>query len=143
MRILVIDDDRLYTEPLIWRLEREGYDVVYCQTADEVLDDEGSGALEPKPDCILLDMMMGRGDRYTKKETDSGGHTGMVILRDIERRIGKVPVIVLTVRNEEDFHLELRKRFDTIRRILVKPVTPTQVVSTLASVFGTGMKGGQ
>ncbi len=38
MRILVIDDDRAFTEPLLWRLECEEHDVVYCQYVNEVLD---------------------------------------------------------------------------------------------------------
>jgi CheY-like chemotaxis protein len=37
MKVLVIDDDRVYTEPVVWRLEHEGFEVVHCISASEVL----------------------------------------------------------------------------------------------------------
>ena len=202
MRILVVDDDRVFTEPLVWRLQQEGHDVVYCQTVSEALDGwfelteqsleslRGEGLpnavfsrfggvtglrcrtmetlaaritgllgsedvtlymakierfahqdpLVPKPDCIVLDLMMPRDVRYTKRETDSGRSTGMAVLRDILKRTGSVPVVVMTVRAEPECHIEVRKRFKEVKPILVKPVTPTEVLAGIDDAVGITRK---
>ncbi len=204
MKILVIDDDRLFTEPLVWRLEREGHDVTYCQSVDEVLDgwfeltgrslealahsglsDAALGtlrriafertptrerlrerladvlsraeideyttpiekhaqhsALAPRPDLIILDLMMPRGTRYSKEETDGGRGTGMRLLGDILKRIDRVPVIVLTVRNDADVQMGLQKRHaEVVKKILTKPTTPSQVILVVEELF-EGKDGG-
>ena len=130
MRVLVIDDDKVFAKPLLWQLEQDGYKVTCCESVGDVLDKEGVLKV-PRPDCILLDIMMPRGDRYGKRETDSGRDTGLKLLKDIQEKEPDIPVIVVTVRNDLSLH-ELQENYgDNIKAILVKPVTPTQVVDTL------------
>lgn len=195
MRVLVIDEDRAFTQPLLWRLAKEGHKVVYCQTVDEAisgwheLDAEAIGSLKqvgvpdvileavesalgrrfasrarfmkyladvlsdeqrashagkiaesaqklafvPRPDCILLDIMMPRGEQYSKRETDAGRDTGIVMLRDIERLAPGVPVIVITVRDDDELRSKLAAH-ECVRSVLVKPVTPSEVVAVLAEI---------
>ena len=53
-RILVVDDEESLCEILKFNLEREGYDVVTAQSAEEVLSMDISGY-----DLMILDIMMG------------------------------------------------------------------------------------
>lgn len=198
MRLLVIDDDKVFTEPLVWLLERAKHTVVYCQEIGEVLDgwyeinaelldalrNKGTSnscikaleslvgerfrtrdefaryltgtvdeielaehdsfifkesyrsALEPKPDCILLDIMMPCGDYYSKQEVGMSKATGARLLRDIVERIGVVPVVVVTVRNVAELHSKLREEYQGIlQEIIVKPVTPVVVMKRLEIIF--------
>lgn len=132
MRILLIDDDKVYSEPLVWQLGQEGYDVTYCQSIEDVLDEKGKMRL-PKPDCILLDIMMPSGDRYNKRETDAGKDTGSRLLEDLQREVLNTPVIIITIRTDLDED-EVRKRFKSVKKVLVKPVTPTEVAEVIKNV---------
>jgi len=134
MKVLIIDDDARCGEPLVWRLKRESYEVTYCKSVEDVLDKERKLKVQV-PDLILLDIMMPHGKIYTKHETDSGAKTGLRLLEDIQKVYPKIPVFIITV------HLgitlaELRKKFgDNVKGILLKPITPTQVVKKLKEHF--------
>jgi len=134
MKLLVIDDDEAFVEPLLWRLKREKYEVSYVSSVDDT--QVRAGKLKtPLPDCILLDIMMPRGTKYSKQETDAGGLTGLKLLEEIYKNNPKIPVIIITVRRDLDIS-ELQLRFgDTVKKILLKPVTPTEVVETIRTFF--------
>ena len=198
MRILVIDDDRVFTEPLIWSLKREGYEVAYCQRVSEVLngwfeiyeesmiklnekgvplffikelemmveerfdteeefgtylketigmkwleeyeslifEEARRNALDPKPDCVILDIMMPRGRYYSREEVGVSRMTGIRLLEDIVRRIGEITTILITVRNEPELHKKLTEQYaGIVKEILVKPVRPSTVIEKLKEVF--------
>jgi len=134
MKVLVIDDDTVFAEALLWRLKTEGYEVTYCESVEDVLD--GSGELRvPRPDCILLDIMMPRGSRYSKHETEAGKRTGLKLLEDLQKKKLNISIIVITVRNNLSLH-ELQEKYgDNIKVILVKPATPTQVITEIKILF--------
>jgi len=132
MKILLIDDDKVFSEPLVWRLNHEKYEVTYCQSIEDVLDKDGKMKV-PQPDCILLDIMMPRG-RYSKSETAAGKDTGLKLLPDIYKKCPNIPIIVVTARGDLDI-AELQEKYgDNIKAILVKPVTPTEVVEMLEEI---------
>jgi two-component system response regulator RegX3 len=82
-RILVVEDEESYREPLTYQLTREGYDVVAVATGTEALsayDDE-------QPDLVLLDLML-------------PGLSGTEVCRELRSR-GDVPVIMLTAKDGE------------------------------------------
>ena len=134
MNVLLIDDDKVFTEPLMWQLEQAGYNVTYCQAVDDVLDESGELKI-PIPDCIILDIMMPRGNRYNKHETNGGRDTGRRLLEDIQKKASKVPVIITSVRPDIS-RAELHKKFgDMVREILVKPVTPTRIIKEIERLF--------
>jgi len=71
MRILVIDDDRMFTEPLLWRLRHEGFEVVYASRVEEALDGwyeltEAGWSLGPHDHGAAGS---GRGQRFLKEDS--------------------------------------------------------------------------
>ncbi|PJI93961.1 response regulator transcription factor [Luteimicrobium subarcticum] len=87
-RILVVEDEESYRDPLTYQLEREGYEVVATATGTDGLaaydDAHASGA---GFDLVLLDLML-------------PGLSGTEVCRDLRRR-GDVPVIMLTAKDTE------------------------------------------
>lgn len=134
MRMCVIDDDRLFSEPLLWCLEQEGWAVTWHRNVDDFLDEQGRLKGE-RPDCIILDMMMPRGNRYSATETDCGRSTGLRVLQDIAQSGLYIPTIVVTVRCDLDL-VDLSKRYAScVKAILAKPVTPTRILKCLERIF--------
>jgi two-component system response regulator RegX3 len=82
-RVLVVEDEQGLREPLVYMLEKEGYDVVAVE--------DGLAALEAfkasEPDLILLDLML-------------PGISGNEVCRVI-RQTSNVPVIMLTAKDGE------------------------------------------
>ncbi|MDC7121434.1 response regulator transcription factor [Cellulomonas fimi] len=82
-RILLVEDEESYREPLTYQLEREGYDVVTAATGPEALERfEEHGA-----DLVLLDLML-------------PGLPGTEVCRRL-RLTSDVPVIMLTAKDDE------------------------------------------
>lgn len=82
-RILVVEDEESYRDPLTYQLTREGYDVVAAADGNAGLaayDDGGA-------DLVLLDLML-------------PGLSGMEVCRELRQR-GDVPVIMLTAKDSE------------------------------------------
>ncbi len=82
-RVLVVEDEDSYRDPLTYLLTREGYDVVEAATgpqALEVFDDHGA-------DLVLLDLML-------------PGLSGTEVSRRL-RAAHDVPVIMLTAKDDE------------------------------------------
>jgi two-component system response regulator RegX3 len=86
-RILVVEDEESYRDPLTYQLEREGFDVASAATGPEALTTYD--ALEPQGgvDLVLLDLML-------------PGLDGTEVCRELRRR-GDVPVIMLTAKDTE------------------------------------------
>lgn len=82
-RILVVEDEESYAEPLTYQLQREGYDVVAVATGPAALVafDEGGA------DLVLLDLML-------------PGLSGTEVCRELRTR-SNVPVIMLTAKDTE------------------------------------------
>ncbi|MCC9206050.1 response regulator transcription factor [Arthrobacter sp. zg-Y769] len=82
-RILIVEDEESFSDPLSYLLEREGFDVdVVDNGTDAVAVFEQAGA-----DLVLLDVML-------------PGLSGTEVLRRIRQR-SDVPVIMLTARDAE------------------------------------------
>ena len=89
-RILLVEDEENYREPLAFNLRRDGYDVVEAEdgaVAVELFEEAGRpGGGEPI-DLVLLDLMLPR-------------LSGTEVCRRI-RRSSNVPVIMLTAKDSE------------------------------------------
>jgi DNA-binding response OmpR family regulator len=132
--ITLVDDDKGFSEPLIWLLEQEGYKVTYYQFVDEALADFNS-VCNPKPDCIILDVMMPSGRFYHYVETNAGRETGLRLLKDTREKLCDVPIIIVTVRLDLSL-TDLQDTFDKrIKAILTKPVTPSEVIETVERIL--------
>lgn len=82
-KILVVEDESNLREPLVYLLQKEGYDVVEAEdgnTALAVFDEHGA-------DMILLDLML-------------PGLSGNEVCREI-RNTSNVPIIMLTAKDSE------------------------------------------
>ena len=82
-KILVVEDEKSFSEPLAFLLGKEGYEVVVAADGNEALAKfEKSGA-----DLVLLDLML-------------PGMSGTEVCRQI-RTTSNVPIIMLTAKDDE------------------------------------------
>ncbi|WP_074040784.1 MULTISPECIES: response regulator transcription factor [Dermacoccus] len=82
-RILIVEDEESYSEPLAYMLKKEGYEAVVAATGPEGIDTfERGGA-----DLVLLDVML-------------PGMSGVDVCRELRSRSG-VPIIMLTAKDSE------------------------------------------
>ena len=84
MKILVVDDERTVRESLRRALELEGYEVELASDGDEALYRLGSNG---EPDAVILDLLM-------------PGTDGLEVCRRLRRDGRRVPVLMLTARDE-------------------------------------------
>lgn len=115
MKILVVDDDRVLAEIMVFTLQRAGFDVIQAF--------DGATARrrwrQDEPDLIILDVNL-------------PDDNGFDICREI-RQESDVPIILLTVRGEED---------DIVRGLeigaddyITKPYSPRQLVARTQAVL--------
>lgn len=114
MKALVVDDDRVLADVLAFTMKKEGYDILLAH--------DGKTAIhrwkEDKPDLIILDVNMPRLD-------------GFEVCRKI-RQESNVPIILLTVRAEED---DIVKGLEIgADDYVVKPFSPRQLVARAQAV---------
>ncbi|WP_010149044.1 response regulator transcription factor [Serinicoccus profundi] len=82
-RILVVEDEASFSDPLSYLLEKEGYEVTVTETGtDGLAEFERNGA-----DLVLLDLML-------------PGMSGVDVCRALRQR-SSVPVIMLTAKDSE------------------------------------------
>ena len=79
-RILIVEDEESYREPLVYQLTREGYDVSAAATGEEGLELFTKGGI----DLVLLDLNL-------------PGMGGFQICRELKQK-SSIPVLVLTSR---------------------------------------------
>ncbi|WP_024285713.1 response regulator transcription factor [Cellulomonas sp. KRMCY2] len=82
-RILVVEDEESYRDPLSYLLRKEGYEVSLAATGPEALAEFDRGGA----DLVLLDLML-------------PGISGTEVCRQLRQR-GNVPVIMLTAKDSE------------------------------------------
>ena len=82
-RILVVEDEQSFSDPLSYLLRKEGYDVAVAETGPAALEEfDRVGA-----DLVLLDLML-------------PGLSGTEVCRQLRSR-SAVPVIMLTAKDSE------------------------------------------
>ncbi|WNB85293.1 response regulator transcription factor [Cellulomonas sp. ATA003] len=82
-RILLVEDEESYRDPLSYQLSKDGYDVVTAATGPQALEAYDRGGA----DLVLLDLML-------------PGLSGTEVCRELRVR-GTVPVIMLTAKDTE------------------------------------------
>ncbi len=123
MIALVIDDDRVLADLIAFTLRREGFQVVQAH--------DGLAALrrwqETQPTIIILDVNMPQLD-------------GFAVCRTI-RQQDDVPIILLTVREEED---DIVRGLETgADDYVLKPFSPRQLVARVQAVLRRTGRGEQ
>ena len=108
-RILIVEDEESYREPLVYQLTREGYDVSAAATGEEGLELFTKGGI----DLVLLDLML-------------PGLDGTALCRRI-REQSRVPIIMLTAKSAEiDKVVGLEIGADDY---ITKPFNPLELVA--------------
>ncbi len=82
-RILVVEDEESFSDPLSYLLRKEGFEVAVAETGPEALEEYDRGGA----DLVLLDLML-------------PGLPGTEVCRQLRVR-GNVPVIMLTAKDGE------------------------------------------
>jgi two-component system, OmpR family, response regulator MprA len=90
MKILVVDDERAVRDSLRRALELEGYEIDLAENGREALDRLDA---EPKPDALVLDVLM-------------PGVDGLEVCRTLRRKGSRVPVLMLTARTQVEDRVE-------------------------------------
>jgi DNA-binding response OmpR family regulator len=119
MKVLIVDDDRTLADLLAFTLRREGFDpcLAYDAPSAIVLFEKEA------PDILILDINM---------PGEPGLRNGFDICRKI-RQISDVPIILLTVRDDEDDIIQgLALGADDY---VLKPFSPRQLVARVQSVL--------
>ena len=119
MKALIVDDDRVLADLIAFTIRREGFQVVQAH--------DGPSALkrwsEENPDLVILDVNLPK----TVPPLD-----GFIICRHI-RENSDVPIILLTVRDDEDdIILGLKAGADDY---ILKPFSPRQLVARIETIF--------
>ena len=122
-RVLVVEDEESYSDPLAYLLRKEGFDVVIADTGPGALDEfDRTGA-----DIVLLDLML-------------PGLSGTDVCRELRRR-SSVPVIMVTAKDSEvDKVVGLELGTDDY---VTKPYSPRELVARVRAVLRRGADQGE
>jgi two-component system phosphate regulon response regulator PhoB len=117
-KMLLVEDDKVLADLLVWHFEREQFDVRLTPDGEEAL----MLAQEEVPDIVILDWMI-------------EGISGIEVCRRLRRSpaTANVPIIMLTARGEE---------LDRIRGLetgaddyLTKPFSPRELIARVNAVL--------
>ena len=122
MKVLVVDDDRVVADLVAFTIRRAGYEAILANDAASTLRRWS----EDRPDLIILDINL-PGTAQLKD--------GFAICQHI-RRQSHVPIILLTVRGEEnDIVHGLEAGADDY---ILKPFSPRQLIARVQAVLRRG-----
>ncbi|MCB2180323.1 response regulator transcription factor [bacterium] len=127
MKVLVVDDDRVLADLVVFTLRRAGYEAVIANDATSAV----RRWEEDQPDFIILDVNL---------PGKPGLEDGFAICRHI-RQTSDVPIMLLTVRSEDDdivYGLEVGAD-----DYLLKPFSPRQLVARIQAVLRRAGTAGQ
>ena len=122
--VLVVDDEPLIAMALEAALEDAGYAVATAANGRQGLE-RLAGA--PRPDVVLLDMMM-----------PVMGGAAMRAAMTVDPELRAIPVVVLSSLPEE----AVRARVDGVAAVLRKPCTAEQVLGAIEGVLGGAREAG-
>jgi len=111
-KILVIDDDKFFTEDIEMLLDFEDIPTEIVNSSDELFD-----RLPNISDysSILLDIMFRRGK---KLKDNSNLESGEVFFNLIREKNKKIPIIILTAKNKEELNIALDEKTYFFRKPL-------------------------
>ena len=114
--ILIVEDEHAVARGIQYALQQEGYEVTVARSGEEGLD----FATHQAPDLVVLDVRL-------------PGMDGFEVLRRIRATDGKMPILVLTARDDEvDKVIGLELGADDY---LTKPFSPRELVARVRAVL--------
>ncbi len=135
-RVLLIDDEEDPDSGLVLKLQEDGFQVTVVNRAQEVLPtiQKDKGAF----DAIILDVMMPSEGYADVSETQGGLTTGALVLKDVRRVLGNIPVLVVSARNRND----ARACLGRISEVVEKPASPASIIEKLTGILGQSRDSG-
>lgn len=117
-RVLLIDDERDFTDMIRMRLEAQGYDVISANDGKAGIE----MAKKDRPDLILLDLVM-------------PGMNGFLVLLELKANAytAAIPVIMLTAKTEAEYEMDAGN-LGAIK-YLSKPVKMEELEAALREVL--------
>jgi Response regulators consisting of a CheY-like receiver domain and a winged-helix DNA-binding domain len=88
----------------------------------------------PLPDCVVVDIMMPPGERYSLIDTAYGALTGIRFIEELRSAEVRLPVIVVTVRAVHE--LEGIEHLEPIA-YLTKPVLTSEIAAAIRAIVNT------
>jgi two-component system, OmpR family, response regulator RegX3 len=117
-RVLVVEDEESYSDPLAYMLRKEGFDVALAATGPAALEEFARNGA----DIVLLDLML-------------PGLPGTEVCRQI-RQTSSVPVIMVSAKDTEvDRVVGLELGADDY---VIKPYSPRELVARIRAVLRRG-----
>ncbi|HSS68291.1 MAG TPA: response regulator transcription factor [Nocardioidaceae bacterium] len=117
-RVLVVEDEESYSDPLAYMLRKEGFDVALAATGPLALEEFARNGA----DIVLLDLML-------------PGLPGTEVCRQI-RQMSSVPVIMVSAKDTEvDRVVGLELGADDY---VIKPYSPRELVARIRAVLRRG-----
>ena len=114
--ILIVEDEHAVARPLQYALQQEGYDVALARSGEEGLEI----ATRQAPDLVVLDVRL-------------PGMDGFEVLRRLRAAGAKMPVLVLTARDDEvDKVIGLELGADDY---VTKPFSPRELAARVRTVL--------
>ena len=118
-KIVLAEDDAHIARLIIFKLEREGYELLWAQDGEEALET----IKKNKPDLILLDIMMPVMDGYE-------------VLKKLkeDENLKSIPVIMLTAKGQEQ---DVIKGFEYgVEDYIIKPFRPAELAARIKKALG-------
>lgn len=116
--ILLVEDERSYSDAIGYLLDKEGFGVITAETGSEALEHFDRGGI----DLVLLDLML-------------PGMSGLEVCRQI-RRSSQVPIIMVTAKDDEvDLVVGLEIGADDY---VTKPYSPRELIARIRAVLRRG-----
>lgn len=113
--VLIIEDDRIFADDLVFFVELLGHQCTYISNADDVMDNIQS---IPSYDHILLDLMMYKGASLPEDSGDRS--TGEILFEKIRDISPHVKIIIITAKNRSEIDQSIL--IDKNTEVIVKPV---------------------
>lgn len=116
MKIMVVDDEEIVLESCRRILEPEGFEIVTATSAMEALD----VAEIDRPSLFLVDIKM-------------PVHDGLYLMRDLQFKKSRIPVILMSGLNTEEMIAEAQKMGAC--EFVAKPFTPDELLASVRKVI--------
>jgi two-component system chemotaxis response regulator CheY len=120
-KILVVEDDPVFSNALTLKFKSAGYEVILAANGEE-----GLNAINlQKPDLIVLDLMMPVMD----------GKTMLKKLRDIPE-FTKLPVVILSNAGDSNTIMETKTYYSASEYLIKSNVTPDEILTKVRQHIG-------
>lgn len=130
--IVWIEDDYYVIQPVVYPLEKAGYNIVNIPDTKEAVEKLD---LLRQADLILLDMLLPRG----LEGQDFGDYPGLKFFRELRNKYKvKTPVVVFTVLTQGNLIKELNEL--GAEDIVRKPIRPSELKERVERVLSRNKK---